>query len=163
MGFAWFDTEIGRCGIGWSEQGIDGVWLPGPCARQVEGTPTATVRAAIDRIRALLTGVADDLTDIELDLSGASEFHRRVYAIARKVPPGKTTTYGEIALQLGDLGLSRAIGQAMGDNPCPIIVPCHRVLAADGKPGGFSAPGGVRTKMRMLAIEGAATPSLFDV
>src|SRR5437773_1910493 len=88
-----------------------------------------------------------------------------VYDIARKIPPGQTLTYGDIAKQLGGVELSRDVGQALGRNPCPIVVPCHRVLAAGNKPGGFSANGGVVTKLKMLAIEGAAvnhTPSLFD-
>ena len=100
-----------------------------------------------------------------LDLDGVPEFNRGVYDIARKIPPGKTLTYGDIAKKLGGVELSRDVGQALGRNPCPIVVPCHRVLAAGKKPGGFSANGGVVTKLKMLAIEGAAvnhTPSLFD-
>ncbi len=99
-----------------------------------------------------------------LDLDDCPEFNRSVYAIARKIPPGSTLTYGDIAKQLGGVELSRSVGTALGQNPCPIVVPCHRVLAAGGKPGGFSANGGVLTKLKMLAIEGAAvnyTPSLF--
>ena len=93
-----------------------------------------------------------------------SEFNRRVYAIARAIPNDLTLTYGEIAERLGDKALARAVGQAMGENPTPIIMPCHRVLAANGKTGGFSAPGGVITKLRLLTIEGAEPggPTLFD-
>jgi methylated-DNA-[protein]-cysteine S-methyltransferase len=112
-----------------------------------------------------LTGQRDDLADIALDLDGVPAFHRGVYDIARKIPPGQTLTYGDIAKRLGGVELSREVGQALGRNPCPIVVPCHRVLAAGNKPGGFSANGGVETKLKMLAIEGAAvnhTPSLFD-
>ena len=119
---------------------------------------------AIARMVALLEGAAIDLSDILLDLAEVSEFQRSVYAIAREIPPGRTLTYGDIARQLGDLALSREVGQALGRNPCPIIVPCHRVLAAGDRPGGFSANGGVETKLRMLAIEGAVvnyTPDLF--
>ena len=92
------------------------------------------------------------------------EFNARVYAIARNIPPGATMTYGEIAERLGDKSLSREVGQAMGENPSPIIMPCHRVLAAGGKTGGFSAPGGVVTKLRLLTIEGAQPggPTLFE-
>jgi len=100
-----------------------------------------------------------------LDLDGVPEFNRGVYDIARTIPPGQTLTYGDIAKRLGGVELSRDVGQALGHNPCPIVVPCHRVLAAGGKPGGFSANGGVATKLKMLAIEGAPvnhTPSLFD-
>src|ERR1700689_221000 len=102
--------------------------------------------------------------DIALDLDGVPEFNRGVYDIARRIPPGQTLTYGDIAKRLGGVELSRDVGQALGRNPCPIVVPCHRVLAAGGKPGGFSANGGVVTKLKMLAIEGAVvnhTPRLF--
>jgi methylated-DNA-[protein]-cysteine S-methyltransferase len=123
------------------------------------------VQAAIARIVELLDGKPVDLTDIELDLDGVPEFNRGVYEVARTIPPGKTMTYGDIAKRLGGVELSRDVGQALGHNPCAIVVPCHRVLAAGGKPGGFSANGGVSTKLKMLAIEGAAvnhTPNLFD-
>jgi methylated-DNA-[protein]-cysteine S-methyltransferase len=92
-------------------------------------------------------------------------FHQRVYAVARTIPPGATLSYGEIAVRLGDRGAARDVGEALGQNPFPIIVPCHRVLAAGGKVGGFSASGGVATKLRLLDIEGAQVgeaPSLFE-
>ena len=101
-----------------------------------------------------------------VDLEAVEEFNRRVYDIAREIPAGETTTYGEIATRLGDLQLSRAVGQALGQNPVPIIVPCHRVLGADRKRGGFSAPGGVNTKLKILSIERAhigGTRDLFDL
>jgi methylated-DNA-[protein]-cysteine S-methyltransferase len=113
---------------------------------------------------ALLNGQADDLTDIDLDLSGLPEFNLKVYDVARAIPPGQTMTYGEVARAIGHPGSAQAVGQALGRNPCPIIVPCHRVLGADGKVGGFSAPGGSVTKLKLLAIEDAAPngqPSLF--
>ena len=99
-----------------------------------------------------------------IDDDGVPEFNRRVSAIVRHVPPGQTITYGQIAERLGDKALSRAVGQAMGENRCPIVMPCHRVLAASGKTGGFSAPGGVVTKLKLLTIEGAqpSGPTLFD-
>ena len=130
-----------------------------------EETPPAEVQSAIDGIVELLAGRPNDLRDVMLDLDGVPEFNRGVYDIARTIPPGKTMTYGDIAKRLGGVELSRDVGQALGRNPCPIVVPCHRVLAAGNKPGGFSANGGVVTKLKMLAIEGAAvnhTPSLFD-
>ena len=105
------------------------------------------------------------LSKLPLDIGGVSAFQRQVYDIARSIPPGKTLSYGDIARRIGDVALSREVGQALGRNPVPIIVPCHRVLAAGDKPGGFSANGGVTTKLKLLAIEGAAvnyTPSLFD-
>ena len=113
---------------------------------------------------ALLSGEPRDLSGIAIDDAEISDFNRKVYAIARAIPPGQTLTYGEIAERLGDKALARAVGQAMGENPTPIVMPCHRVLAANGKTGGFSAPGGVITKLRLLTIEGAQPggPTLFD-
>jgi methylated-DNA-[protein]-cysteine S-methyltransferase len=175
--FAIFDTAIGRCGIGWGSAGINSVQLPmgsedktrarmrQRCAGIIEAIPPADVQGAIDGICELLAGKPNDLSDVALDLGGIPDFHRRVYEIARTIAPGRTMTYGDIAKRLGGLELSRDVGQALGRNPCPIVVPCHRVLAAGDRPGGFSANGGVVTKLKMLAIEGAVvnhTPSLFD-
>src|ERR1700758_3715273 len=172
-----FDTAIGICGIEWGPRGINGLQLPMGSGEKTRGrirqrhgdiaeaAPTDEVQRAIDRIVKLLAGERDDLTDIALDLDGVPEFNRGVYDIARSIPPGQTMTYGDIAKRLGGVELSRDVGQALGHNPCPIVVPCHRVLAAGNKPGGFSARGGVDTKLKMLAIEGAAVnhmPSLFD-
>jgi methylated-DNA-[protein]-cysteine S-methyltransferase len=175
--FALFETSIGLCGIAWGPRGINGVQLPmgdeektRTRIRQRHGDiseqePTGEGGQAVDRIVNLLAGQADDLIDIPLDLDGVPDFNRAVYEIARTIPPGKTMTYGDIAKRLGGVELSRDVGQALGRNPCPIVVPCHRVLAAGNKPGGFSANGGVVTKLKMLEIEGAIinhTPSLFD-
>jgi methylated-DNA-[protein]-cysteine S-methyltransferase len=175
--FAIFDTAIGPCGIVWGERGITGVQLPMGTEEKTrkrihqrngdvpEAEPPAEVRRAIDGMIELLAGKPNDLSDVVLDLDGVPEFNRGVYDIARKIPPGQTVTYGDIAKKLGGVELSRDVGQALGRNPFPIVVPCHRVLAAGNKPGGFSANGGVVTKLKMLAIEGAAvnhTPSLFD-
>ncbi len=102
---------------------------------------------------------------LTLDDADQPALYRRIHALVRAIPPGSTRTYGEIARDLGDIALARAVGQAMGRNPWPIIVPCHRVLGSDGALTGFSAHGGVATKRRMLAIEGVHlphTPSLFD-
>jgi methylated-DNA-[protein]-cysteine S-methyltransferase len=175
--FTIFDTAIGRCGIVWGERGITSVQLPMGDEKKtrtrlqqrhgdlVEAEPPVKVQAAIEGIVELLEGKPNDLADVVLDLDGVPEFNRGVYDIARTIPPGKTMTYGDIAKKLGGVELSRDVGQALGRNPCPIVVPCHRVLAAGNKPGGFSANGGVVTKLKMLAIEGAPvnhTPSLFD-
>ena len=175
--FAIFDTAIGRCGIVWGERGIHAVQLPMATEHKTRGRlrqrhgdiaeapPPAEVQHAIDGIVDLLAGKPNDLSEVVLDLEDVPEFNRGVYDIARTIPPGKTMTYGDIAKRLGGVELSRDVGQALGRNPCPIVVPCHRVLAAGGKPGGFSANGGVVTKLKMLAIEGAVvnhTPSLFD-
>lgn len=176
-GFTLFDTAIGRCAIAWGGGGIAGVQLPEKCdadtrARLLQRFPDATetlpppsVQRALDGIVALLRGEASDLDAIPLDMDGVPPFHARVYAAARAIPPGATLTYGEIAARLGAPGAARAVGQALGRNPFAIIVPCHRVLAAGGKLGGFSANGGTATKVRLLSIEGAAatgTPALFD-
>ncbi|MGQ3000059.1 methylated-DNA--[protein]-cysteine S-methyltransferase [Variovorax sp.] len=168
-GFAVFDTALGVCGVAWGPQGLVGVQLPQddpteqPARRRMrqrfpelpEAEPNAEARRAIAAVQALLEGAQDDLRDIALDMRGLSEFHRRVYELARRIPPGHTRTYGEIAEELGDRTLARAVGQAMGLNPFAPVVPCHRVLAAGNKPGGFSAGGGALTKLRMLDIEGA--------
>jgi methylated-DNA-[protein]-cysteine S-methyltransferase len=130
-----------------------------------ETTPPPRVRRALDAVIALLRGESSDLSVISLDMARVPEFHRRVYEIARTIPPGATLSYGDIANKLGTPGSARAVGQALGRNPFPIVVPCHRVLASNGKMGGFSANGGVRTKLRLLRIEGFQAndgPTLFD-
>ncbi len=176
-GYALFDTAVGRCGIAWGERGVLGVQLPEADERRTrarllkqhpearEEAPPPLARAAIEGIVALLEGGKVDLSGVPRDLSAVPEFNRRVYEIAVTIPPGKTMTYGEIAERLGDKLLSRDVGEALGQNPWPIVVPCHRVLAAGGKIGGFSANGGITTKHRLLTIEGAfadAPPSLFE-
>lgn len=171
-GFTLFDTRYGQCGIAWGARGIVGVQLPEADAAATrarmrkrfpllrEGAPPPDVRAAMARITHLLTGGIDDLADVGLDWHGVSQFQRRVYELARRIPPGETRTYGDMAVQLGDKGLARAVGQALGLNPFAPVVPCHRVLAAGGKPGGFSAHGGAHVKLRMLAVEGAEAAAL---
>ncbi|WP_348770378.1 MGMT family protein [Hydrogenophaga sp. PAMC20947] len=113
------------------------------------------VPQAVQGIQALLRGEPRNLLELPLDMSLLTDFQSRVYAFARAIPPGSTRTYGEVARGLGDVKLARAVGQAMGHNPFAPVVPCHRVLAAGNRPGGFSATGGAATKLRMLAIEGA--------
>jgi methylated-DNA-[protein]-cysteine S-methyltransferase len=166
--FAIFDTPIGACGIAWNATGIAGLQLPASTAEATrlrarrrwtgaaESPPPPGVQRVIDRVLALLTGEAIDLSNIPVDLADVPDFHRKVYEVARTIPPGRTMTYGEIARHLGAPHESREVGQALGRNPIAIIVPCHRVLGADGKMGGFSASGGVATKRRILEIEGAA-------
>ena len=166
-GLALFDTSVGRCGIAWSEVGIAAVQLPeesdgvtrARLARRVPGAresrPPAHVRGVIERIRALLRGEPDDLADVVLDLHGIPPFDARVYDAARRIGPGCTLTYGEVARRLGEPGAARAVGGALGRNPFTLIVPCHRVVAANAKAGGFSARGGAVTKLRLLGIEGA--------
>ena len=171
-GWAVFPTAIGHCGLAWGPRGLrcvllpeaDGAapslrarlrqWVPGLREAAAAHRPPA-VKAAIDGIRALLAGEPRDLLEIVLDESALSDFRRRVYALARAIPPGQVRTYGDIAQELGDVTQARAVGQALGANPFAPVVPCHRVLGARGWQGGFSAPGGVALKLRMLAIEGA--------
>jgi methylated-DNA-[protein]-cysteine S-methyltransferase len=124
-----------------------------------EAEPPAFVRDAVAGIVRLLAGEAVDLSDIPLDLSAASDLERRVYRAALRIPHGEVRTYGEIAREIGADGAAQAVGVALGRNPVPIVVPCHRVLASGGKSGGFSAPGGVSTKFRMLEIERARRES----
>ena len=176
LGFHLFTTAIGDCGIVWNGRGVVGVQLPEkterstrariarrfPAAREV--APPPDVARAVGEIVALLAGERKDLDSIVVDLDGIAEFDRRVYALARSIPPGGVLSYGEIAEKLGDRQQAREVADALSRNPVPLIVPCHRVLAAGGKMGGFSAPGGVRTKLRLLSIEGAryGEPTLFE-
>lgn len=174
-GFALFDTAIGLCGVAWNARGLTGVMLPlseggDPRARMTrrhpgaeEATPPAAVAEAIAGMQALLRGDKRDLLDVALDDGHIAPLAAQVYAIARAIPPGQTLTYGDIARRLGDVSLSRAVGQALGANPWPIVVPCHRILAAGGRKGGFSAPGGADTKLRMLEIEGALAPDTLPL
>ena len=163
--FAVFDTEIGLCGIAWTEAGISAVALPEESAAETRGRlsgteaePPPEVALVVEGVQRLLAGESVDFADLRLDPAGVNQFNQQVYEIARTIKPGSTLTYGDIAHRLGQPGAARAVGRALGDNPYPIVVPCHRVLAADGSMHGFSAPGGIATKRRMLQIEGALAP-----
>lgn len=179
QGYALFPTPIGYCAVAWSERGLTGVQLPEadqaatrarmahrfPSCR--EEAPPPAAQAAMHAVAALLSGAPTDpvdLSDIALDMDGVPPFHQRVYALARRIGPGDTLSYGELARQLGEPGAARAVGQALGANPFAPVVPCHRVLAAKTGAGGFSAHGGVSTKLRLLQIERARFdgPGLFD-
>ena len=165
--YAIFDTAVGECGIAWGDRGVIGFQLPegdAPATRRrmqtrfpdaKEARPPASVQQGIDAIVSLMQGDRADLAFVPLDMDGVPDFHRRVYDVARTIRPGETMTYGDIAKRLGDPGSARAVGQALGRNPFAVIVPCHRVVAAGGKTGGFSAGGGTATKLKLLAIEGA--------
>jgi O-6-methylguanine DNA methyltransferase len=167
-GFTLFDTPIGRCGVAWGPRGIAGVQLPEAGVRETrarlrrrfpdarEVPPPPDVQRALEAIAALLRGQHGDLSGITLDMDGVPPFHRRVYEVARTIPPGATLSYGDVAARLGAPRSARAVGQALGRNPFAIIVPCHRVVAAGSRIGGFSANGGVATKLRLLSIEAAA-------
>ena len=155
-----FDTALGRCAVRWSDAGITGVLLPVPSRRPgpavedgVEVPPF--VRRAIEGMTAVLGGGSPDLSDVPLDERGIDELRRAVYAATRVIPPGTTRTYGEVARAIGRPDGARDVGAALARNPCPILVPCHRVVAANGALTGFSAPGGLATKRRMLELEGA--------
>lgn len=168
--FALFDTAIGRCAIAWGAGGIVGLHLPEASQAQTrarvhrrfgavrEAAPPEGVQRAIEAVQALLRGERSDLSRIELDMQGIPAFHCRVYGVARGIAPGETLTYGEVAARLGEPGAARAVGQALGANPFALIVPCHRVLAAGGRAGGFSAHGGAVMKRRLLEIEQALAP-----
>jgi methylated-DNA-[protein]-cysteine S-methyltransferase len=167
-GFALFETPIGPCAIAWTDRAVVAFSLPDGTRERTrarlqrrwpgatEASPPDWVANIIDEVQRLLHGEKVDLTDVPVDLEASPEFHRQVYEVARTIPPGQTMTYGEIAKRLGVPHESREVGQALGRNPVAVIVPCHRVLAADGGMGGFSANGGVATKRRMLEIERAA-------
>lgn len=165
MEIALFDTALGRFGLGWTEKGLARVLLPGDDdvamlerLTRAGGTvvePSRAIAALMDQIEDYAEGEAVEFA-VPLDLSGVPDFHRRAYDLLLKVRWGQVVTYGDLARKLGDVGLSRVVGQAMGANPIPLIIPCHRVLASNGKPGGFSAPGGAATKIRMLALEGVS-------
>jgi methylated-DNA-[protein]-cysteine S-methyltransferase len=172
VGFTLFETAIGRCGIAWQGDALRGMQLPEPSEARdwarlrqrfpdlEPGEPPAWVREAIGSVQAFLSGGLDtDLAEIPLALDGVGEWERQVYEAARTIPTGRTLTYGELALQLGDPGKARAVGQALGRNPWPIVIPCHRITAAGGATGGFSAPGGATTKLKLLEIEGALAPN----
>ena len=163
-GFTEFDTEVGRCGIAWGDRGVTGVWLPGTRRLRETSPPTADVEDIIEAIVALLTGEHRDLSWVTLDMDGLPDLDRRVYEVARTIPAGSTASYGDVAARLGAPNAGRDVGKALARNPFPIVVPCHRVIGTGGEVGGFSAAGGVTTKMRLLAIEGsrASQASLFD-
>ncbi len=178
LAYTLFPSPLGICGIAWSEGGLTGVQLPEAdeaATRQrmarrfpdiAEDTPPPFVLEAIAAVTALLEGHPGeprDLTHLPLDMAGVPPFHQRVYELTRRIPPGETLTYGEVAQRLGEPGAARAVGQALGANPFAPVVPCHRVLGAQTGTGGFSAHGGLLTKLKMLEIEGArfGGPGLF--
>ena len=163
-----FETALGVCGVAWNPRGLAGVQLPekdrAATARRLAAKSGSTgeavappwVESLVDSIRKYLAGEKIDFSSIAVDLDGIDDFRRQLYAALRDVPFGRTTTYGELARVIGmaDWEGARDVGNAMGRNPIPIVIPCHRVLAAGGKLGGFSAYGGTATKQKLLALEG---------
>jgi methylated-DNA-[protein]-cysteine S-methyltransferase len=168
-----FETALGFVGLGWSDAGLTRLVLPGrdraatakrllrrdPDAELVSDTALADtplwIRDLAGAIRAYASGEQTEFSAVPVDLAGVDDFRRAIYAEAKKLRFGETTTYGELAVRAGHPGLARETGAALGQNPVPLVIPCHRILAAGGKIGGFSAPGGSATKERMLALEGA--------
>ncbi|MEP7301215.1 MAG: methylated-DNA--[protein]-cysteine S-methyltransferase [Caldimonas sp.] len=177
IAFTLFPTAIGACAIAWNDQGLAGVWLPeaspGHLRRRIAGrhrgalesTPAPTPAEVIARLAALLRGERTTLATVRLDEAGIDAFDRQVYAAARTIPPGRVVTYAALAARIGAAATPRAVGQSLGRNPFPLVVPCHRIVAANGDLGGFSAPGGAATKRRLLTIEDARREGpgeLFD-
>ena len=171
-----FDTALGRCGIAWGENGILSVSFPEDSdgktreqlrRRAVEAEEASDVpphiASVIAAIRALMEGASEDLRDAKLDMTGLGDFEQEIYALSRQIGPGKTRSYGDLARDLGDVAFSQRVGQALGRNPFPIIVPCHRIVGANGQMTGFSAPGGIESKRQLLKIEGAIERDLFDL
>ena len=155
-----FDTRLGTCAIRWTDAGLASVRLPSARTADLSRmTDTAAMpdaaRSTIDGIVAVLDGAPLDLAFVDLDERGIDSFRRAVYAATRTIPPGSTLTYGDIARAIGMPDAAREVGAALASNPFPIVVPCHRVVGAGGKLTGFSAPGGLATKRRMLELEGA--------
>lgn len=181
MPYAMFETPLGHCALAWNDEGVTGFQLPEETADATRaqllakaneaGEENAKLRGApkwvketITRVRAHLAGKPQPLAEVPIDFSRASDFDAKIYRALRAVPAGKTTTYGELAKKIGSPGGSRAVGRAMATNPYPLLVPCHRVVAAGGKAGGFSAYGGILTKEKLLVLEGGgltAQTSLF--
>lgn len=171
-----FDTALGRCGIAWGENGILSVSFPENSddktrqqlrrramdAEETNDIPPQ-IASVIAAIQALMEGASEDLRDAELDMAGLGDFERELYLLSRQIGPGETRSYGDLARDLGDVAFSQRVGQALGRNPFPIIVPCHRIVGANGQMTGFSASGGVETKRQLLKIEGAIERDLLDL
>lgn len=165
--YAVFQTASGFCGIAWSDNGITRFQLPTGNAAATErlllrrvsnakaAEPTPGIASVIEAVRRYFEGSEVDFSDLKVDLDGQDDLFKQIYAATRRLSWGQTTTYGALAKEIDpDPRLARDVGQAMAKNPVPLIIPCHRVLAAGGKVGGFSAPGGAASKVRMLELEG---------
>ncbi len=173
--FTLFATAIGECAIAWNAVGLTGVWLPDTLPVRLrerivqrrpgvaEVRPTGEVAAAVAAITALLRGERADLSGIRIDDVSLEDLDRRVYRAARTIPPGRVVTYAALAQRVGKAVSAREVGQSLGRNPFPLVVPCHRIVAASGQLGGFSAPGGAATKRRLLTIEDARLDGANDL
>ncbi|MGZ5239963.1 MAG: methylated-DNA--[protein]-cysteine S-methyltransferase [Caldimonas sp.] len=175
--FTVFATAIGDCAIAWNDAGLAGVWLPEASPARLrrriaqrhpgasEAAPAGEHAEAVAAIVALLRGEPAELAKIRIDESAIDAFDREIYAAARAIPRGRVVTYAELARRIAGAASPRAVGQSLGRNPFPLVVPCHRIVAASGELGGFSAPGGTATKRRLLTIEDArldGSDDLFD-
>jgi methylated-DNA-[protein]-cysteine S-methyltransferase len=168
-----FDTALGPCAVAWNGRGLVGVQLPERDGATTErrlaarihsdgpASPPEWVCHLVDDIRRYLAGEKVDFSAVAVDLEEIDDLRRRIYAVLRTIPFGETTTYGDLARAIGETEWqgARDVGEAMGRNPVPIVIPCHRVLAAGGKLGGFSAHGGAATKRKLLELEGARLDS----
>ena len=169
-----FDTAFGVAGLAWRDERILAVSFPGADEDAVrarlrrragnaeETAPPFMIEKICRKIAALFAGGRPDFSSVDLDDDDAPQFERNVWALTREIPMGEVRTYGDIAKDLGDVAFSQRVGQALGRNPFPVIVPCHRVVGANGAMTGFSAAGGVEAKRRLLKLEGALAPELFD-
>jgi methylated-DNA-[protein]-cysteine S-methyltransferase len=168
-----FDTKNGFAALAWNENGVSSLRLPASSEARAEAsvlrrfpqarrtTPSTQMASLISEIKRYFDGEKVDFSAVPLDMGSQDPFFARVYAEVRKLGWGETTTYGAVAKVLGaEPQAARDVGQAMASNPIPLIVPCHRVLAAGGKIGGFSAPGGSSSKPKMLEIEGVPLADL---
>jgi methylated-DNA-[protein]-cysteine S-methyltransferase len=175
--YALFPTAIGDCAVAWNDAGLTGVWFPAAtrvalqrrlrqrCAGATETAPSGDIAAIVAAIGCLLAGEHVGFDAARLDLAGLDEFDRRVYEVTSAIAAGHVLTYGDVAARVGGGASAREVGQSLGRNRWPIVVPCHRVVAAGKGLGGFSAPGGTATKRRLLTIERArraGAPDLFD-
>lgn len=169
-----FDTALGTCGVAWGPRGLAAVQLPEASADDVakrlsahapgavEADPPRWVRELVDAMKRHFEGRPERFEHVALDLDAVPPFHRKIYVAARDVAAGETVSYGELAKRIGSAGAARAVGQAMAKNPWPLVVPCHRVLAARGRAGGFSSYGGVVTKARLLELERVRLEGTFQ-
>ncbi len=155
-----FETSIGTCGLVWHEAGLTGFRLPGETTPvrtdEVEPIISGNIQTIIRRVQAHLSGEWQDFSDLDYDFTEIGDFPRLVYAATLRIKPGSTCSYGDIAKTINrPPGASRAVGTTLGANRWPLLIPCHRVVANNGKMTGFSGPGGIKTKLRLLALEGA--------
>lgn len=162
-----FNTAAGHCVIAWSQDAVCRFQLPVGTPAEAErfllrrvqsapgAEPSAFIRPVMDKVKAYFAGDHVEFADTVLDIESKNDFFSKVYSKVQQLPWGQVTTYGALAKELGaGPEAARDVGQAMAGNPVPLLIPCHRVLAAGGKLGGFSAPGGVNVKKRMLELEG---------